>query len=417
MKLPNTRAAKLLGKDRSASQQAAQQIINEPDVDAWQCLIEHSDFIFDYIKDKAGKTLINQVNKDNVNNLFSFLKCHASGWDEHIAGAFAKFIDDEIKDGLLELLQNGMDEEKTYAAKFFSIVTDEAAVEALFKATFCEYQPLKVNSARALGILHDKKSYESYLDKLNSGDDWEKVDAAQFLAAYGDKDALIHILRSMSNSGMAEYLAGEAALLDDICNYFDADDAEYKALSLECFDNILSGLAEIWTLSVLFDFKIYNCIEKLLHLAKESDDNEYTGKYSQLLIKASLKFRMFIEDEEYRFDMDNNVINELKEVNNLLTNEDQEFWDFQAENLIGELHAGSEKRKLAAISLVGEINLKSAFEELNNLITSGSNSDLIISETLQTMKKLGIIDRLTDKEGVIAAIKDENIAAIAKSIL
>ena len=42
MNLPNKWASDLLGKDRQKAQIAAEHIINTPDIEAWQCLIDNS---------------------------------------------------------------------------------------------------------------------------------------------------------------------------------------------------------------------------------------------------------------------------------------------------------------------------------------------------------------------------------------
>ena len=260
MKLPNKWASNLLNKDKQLSIKAAQHIINNSDTEAWQCLIENSDYIFDFVKEKAGKNLQSAINHHNYNNIYPFLKKHSPDWDEHLILGLIQLDLDCITESMLNLLATGDENEKAYAARYFTFVKEESAKKHLFSASLCEYQPLKINAARALAILEDEESYNYYLERLENGDDWEKIDAAQFLSTYGDKKAFFPILKAMNKSGMSEYLAGEAAMLDDIKNYFNHVNEELKTLSLECFDNILSGLAEVWSLSALLDFKVYETI-------------------------------------------------------------------------------------------------------------------------------------------------------------
>jgi len=223
MKLPNKTAGQLLGKDRNLSQKAAENIINNCDIEAWKCLIDNSEYIFDYIKDRAGKNLEKAANKDNAFNLFEFLKYHSPDWDDCIARIFSNFNDESITERFLNILKNGTDDEKAYAAKYFCFVIFPDSAQALFEGAKSDYEPLKTNSAKALGIIEDIPSLNYFLEKLKSDDDWEKLDACQFLSNYGDKNHFLSILKAMKNSGMAEYIAGEAASLDELCPHFESE--------------------------------------------------------------------------------------------------------------------------------------------------------------------------------------------------
>ena len=66
MKLNNKNASDLLQKDKTKSNNAAKNIINNKDIDAWKCLIDNSEYIFDFIKDAACEKLLNACTKDNV---------------------------------------------------------------------------------------------------------------------------------------------------------------------------------------------------------------------------------------------------------------------------------------------------------------------------------------------------------------
>ena len=58
MNIKNTLISDLLKKDKTLSQQAAEAIINNKDIDAWKYLIENSDYIMDFIKNNASKKLL-----------------------------------------------------------------------------------------------------------------------------------------------------------------------------------------------------------------------------------------------------------------------------------------------------------------------------------------------------------------------
>ena len=112
MNLSNQRSSDLIGKDKNKAKEAAEYILNTPDIDAWQCLIENSDFIFGYIKEKGGVNLINAANKDNLENIFALLKYHSSDWDGYIAEILSKHSSQELNKRLLNLLNVGQSKKK-----------------------------------------------------------------------------------------------------------------------------------------------------------------------------------------------------------------------------------------------------------------------------------------------------------------
>ena len=94
------------------------------------------------------------------------------------------------------------------------------------------YQPLKNNAAEALGKLNDENSYNIFIEKLKSEDDWDRIDAADFLASYGKHDAVYPMLKAMASSKMAEHIAGYVASLSNLSDIFEKE-GEYQELALE----------------------------------------------------------------------------------------------------------------------------------------------------------------------------------------
>ncbi|MEI7473811.1 MAG: hypothetical protein WCK67_03450 [bacterium] len=417
MGLSNLIANNLISKDKNKSQQAAFQIINQPDIEAWKCLTENSDYLFSFVLQKTGEKIASQIKKENIGKVFELLKYHADVLDDYIADGLAKYADDELNDEMLYLLQEGSFEEKTYAAKYIGKIRLNVAAEDLFLCVKSEFAPLKTAAAQALGLLEDKKSYEFYLNLLNSKDDWDKLEAAQFLSQYGNKDASVSILKAMSKSGMAEHLAGEAANLISINELFYAEEYEVKNLALEAFDNILSGISEVWSLAALFDFKIYDCLCSLIQLAKEDTESDFFGKYAQLLLKAKQKFSMFAENSQYTFDEEKDVINELNEINSLILSENDDFWQIQAENVVNELYMTNAKRVLSAITIISDLKIKKAKEGLTNIICNLKENELITVEAVLCLVKLGFTDEIENVECIKASIKDVNIKAILDNAL
>ncbi|MDD3012149.1 MAG: hypothetical protein PHC34_00410 [Candidatus Gastranaerophilales bacterium] len=417
MNLPNRWTSELLGKDKFKAEKAAQHIINTPDIEAWICLIDNSDYLFSYIKEKAGNLFLKTINKDNLEKVFPLLKYHSPDWDGCFAQAFSKYSDESLNLKLLELLKTGTPQEKAYAAKYFCFAEYKDAAVSLFEAAKSDYQPLKINAAEALGKLNDLFSYNYFLDNLKSLDDWEKIESAQFLASYGNKDAVIPMLKSMSESDMEEHIAGEIAGFINILEYFENVDYEIQLLAFEAFDNILSGIAEIWTLGVLQDFKIYECIEKLIELANNNPDSSLSGKYAQLLLKSKTKIILFMENSQYTFDEEKSVLSELEEIFHLLLSEGNEFWDKQIKNINKELVVVDQKRKIAAISVISELELENSLPYILGLLSNNIESEVVICEAVIALSKMHYLDNIEDINELLSKINDPNIGAIIQNTL
>ena len=163
MGLQNKWASDLLSKDKQKAQAAIAHILNTPDHEAWECLMESSDYIFSYIKDRIGQNIAANINNTNIENVFSLLKYHSADWDYYIAEGLKNNSSDIINTRLLDLLSSGTAEEKSYAAKYFSLAGSDNAKNALFAAAREDYEPLRNNAAEALGKLNDLESYNYFI--------------------------------------------------------------------------------------------------------------------------------------------------------------------------------------------------------------------------------------------------------------
>jgi hypothetical protein len=286
----------------------------------------------------------------------------------------------------------------------------------LFKSSLDYAQQLKNNCAEALGKLNHRVSYEYNINKLTSHDDWDRIEAAQFLANYGNKDAVIPILESMEHSGMAELIAGEIATLVDVYELFEEGNEKTRELALEAMDNILSGLPEVWPLGVVLDFKIFECLDRLIYLSKENKRNEIAGKYAQILLKAKQKFTMFINNSEYTYDEEKDILAELEEINQLLMFENEKFWGTQFQNLLKELDTNDRKRKLSAISVLHEIESDESAPYLIKTALKQDEDEVVICEAITALAKIGHTEKL-DKELLLSRIKDPNLIAIVQNSL
>lgn len=406
----------LIGKDRIKAADAAAYIINNKDEQSWALLMEKADFLFDYIKNRAGQHIFNAVKQDNYNNLFVFLKYHSPDFDKYVADAFAQFKNDDLKEEFLQLLAVGTESEMAYAAKYFSVVPTVEVESLLFECSKSENISLKFNAAEALGHINSSEAYNYYLNRLSSDDDWDKLDAAQFLSAYGKKEAVPSILQAMHSSAMAENIAGEVASLVNLADYIGTDNKDIELLVLEALDNILVSIPEIWPVSSILSFRVYECLDKIVNILDKNSESLVAGKYIQVLFRAKNKVILLFENDEYTFDQDKLVLGELEEIYHLIAIQSDDFWNNNQKLLGIELISNNEMRQNSAISVIADNKIMSMSD---NLVVMLNEYDilpqLVIYHLILALKKLDKLDKIDNLNQIISDIKDFNLVAELKN--
>ena len=416
MRLENKYASDLTSKDKNLALAAAKHIIETADMQAWQCFVENSDNIFDFIKQNIAKYFAEVINENNYKNLFELFKIHSFDWDECFIQLLLRFSysNDELLDKMLYLLQNGSEDEKAYAAKFFSFVPNEKANYYLFDAYSINYEPLKYNAAKALGDASDLYSYNYYINKLASADDWEKIDAAQFLQWYGNKKAYPILLKTMSESSMPEHIAGSVAMLDNISHYFNVDDKYIRDLSLDCYQILITSLGEVWPLSTILDFEIYECVETLISLINENQDKQITSRYSTLLLKTKTQFDL-LNSDEYKFGEDKYTIEALENILELLNEGSQNFWQMCTSLLENEIAQENSQRIIYALDVISDYGLNFYVPKIKALLTSDYAQD-VIYEAVVVLAGFSDFNGL-DNDNILDLFTDVNLKTMAASLI
>ena len=198
---------KLTGKNKNDYEAAAFDLVNKPNVELFKELVENDSFLFDFVKNNVAQRIENAVNETNFKNLFDFLKYYSPSYEDVIINTFVKYADEDVTDSMLEKFENGTDDEKIYAAKYFKYIHDPLALEFLKKYAYSEYEYLAHNCAETLNAYGDREVYNQAIEKLKSNDDFEQLSAVKFLVSYSDKQAVDAILVAMKNSAMAENIA------------------------------------------------------------------------------------------------------------------------------------------------------------------------------------------------------------------
>ncbi len=397
----------LTAKDEQKAFHAAQEIINNADVEAFQLLAQKSDFLFDFVKNNVNKRLLKAVNENNYRNLFKFLNVYSPDFEDTIVSSFAKYANEDLTDEILELFEKGTDNEKAYCAKYFSYIPDTIAADILTNYAFSDNEAISFNSAKALGAMKIKEAYDKAIELLNSDDEFTVLKAVKFLIAYEDKSAVKALLKAMEKSSMSENIAGEIPYLQSLLELLEDDITS----ALTCIDNILSGLGEILPLNQIFYFEMFDVLSYLISYNAQNKNPQA----SVVLLKALSKFEMLNENDEYTFDEDKNTKQEISEIYEILKKQQEYFWNAQKKLAVLEISEDntSEGRIISALRVISEYNLTTAEENIKTLLNS--QNEILICEAVSALKQINKLDNIS-KESILSKVTDENKKAIINSM-
>lgn len=383
---------KLTGKNPKDFEPVAYSLINNNDTELFSELVSKDDFLFDFVKQNVASRLEKVCNAKNYLNLLNFLKFYSPSYEEFIVSTLAKYANEDLTDKMLELFENGTEDEKTYCAKFFSYIQDPLAIDLLKLNAYSENSSLSSNCASTLAILGDTESYNEALNKLNSNDDFEKLDAVKFLVSYGDKKAVTNIIDTIKSSNLSENIAGELLYLVDLFELLNTN----KTDGLFVLNNIINGLGEILGVSQTLDFQLYDVFDYLLN-------NTLTPETAVVLINAKDKFETLTENDEYLFDETKDVKQEIYDIKNLLNSA-------KLQNIDNSINEQLTENNLFVFTA---IELSSNIERIKQLLNS-KNQTLV----LKALEKLKELNSLTteNKETALSHISDENIKNIIQAI-
>lgn len=383
---------KLTGKNKNDYEAVAKHLIDDCDVELFKELVDNDDFLFDFVKNNVAQRIENAVNQNNYQNLVEFLKYYSQSYEDVIVGSLVKFADEDLTDLMLDKFENGCDNEKAYAAKYFAKIQDPLAYEFLRLNSYSDNEFLAQNCAMTLGAWHDEKSYDEAIEKLQNSDDFEKLSAVKFLTAYGDKKAVPKLFDAMKNSTMAENIAGEIPYLVPLYELIKSD---YENALLAII-YITNALGEILPLSVVFDFELFEVFEDLIN-------NHEDSKMAITLLNAKGKFETLTENDEYLFDEDKNTKNEIFDIKKLLNS---------AKKKDLEKYVNDELKEDSPFVYTA---LDFATDELAIRELLKSNNQTLILKTAEVLKSLGNFDE-TARTVALLKVTDINIKAIIRAL-
>lgn len=381
---------KLTGKNPKDFEPVAFDVINIPDVELFKELIDNEDFLFDFIKQNVANRLAKVCNSSNYLNLLQFLKYYSPSYEDVIISNLVKFSDEDLTDKMLAIFEDGTDDEKTYCAKYFSIVQDSLALDFLKENAYSENSSLSANCATALALFGDTESKNEALVKLKSDDEFEKLDGVRFLVSYGDKSVIPAIVDVMKTSSFAENIAGDLLYLTDLFSLYKTN----KTDALFVFNSVINGLGEILGLAQIFDFRLYEFIEMLL---KEQTDSEI----AVVLANVKDKFNTLTENDEYLFDETKDVKQEVMDIKQLLSS-------FKVNQSL--INAELKSESLFVFTALEFANNESA---IRGLLISANQT--VVLKALEMLKQMNSLTK-EDKNLALSSVTSEAIKSVIVAI-
>lgn len=383
---------KLTGKNPKDYESVAYNLINIPDIDLFDELIKNEDFLFDFVKHNVALRIKKNINKSNYINLIKFLKYYSPSYEEVIISSLACYADEDLTDKMLDLLENGTEDEKTYAAKYFAHIQDPLALEDLRKNAFSQNSCLSSNCISTLAAFGDKEIYNECINKLNSNDEFEQLEGVRCLVSYGKKEALGDIIKTMKTSSMAEHMASEIPYLQNLLEFINTNPTD----GLLILNLITSALGEVSSLAQVFDFELYECYEFLLQ-------NQMNSEIATVLLNAKDKFETLTENDEYLFDETKDTKQEVKDIKLMLdtlnVNKLKSFAD--------------EELKPDSIFVFTALEFTSNVDKVRKLLTSDNQT--LVLKSVEILKKLGVMTQ-EDKNNALKYISNENIKNVIMAI-
>lgn len=394
----------ITAKDENKAVEIITEMINSSDTELFQELVNQSDFLFPFIKDNVCKRFEKSLRASNYKNLLNFLNIYSPDYDRVFVSALKVFGQEEIKPVMLELLKNGNLAQKTYATRFYELSPDLFAVKELINNAFDDDENLADASAAALGKINEQKSYMIALEKLNDSDDFEALKALNFFVSYIKNPPMKNIFEALKKSGMPENFAGKIAYLTPLPRLIKED----LGNALIVIDNIVTGFGEILPLSQVFDFELYDVFGILSELCS----GDFKSRIATVLLRAKSKFATICGNDEYTFDEDKNTKEELKEIFELLNSFGDGFWSHLKSLVPQELNE-EKNRVLSALEVIKDFDIKSAVPQILDMIYENED-ETVICEGLSALKQFEALS-YTNKEEIIAELKNETIKAIVES--
>jgi len=191
----------ITSKDIELSRKTIYDLIQNKDIKNFETLSDNADFIFPFIKERIIKDFLNVVEKDDLNTIFEFSKIYSPDFEDLIILSWVKFASEDLTDEIIELFENGTQDQKAYCAKYFSHIQDPICIEYLNKNAFSDFSYLLINCAKTLKKFNNTQVLNQAKETiLNSNDDFKNLKMYEFVSAYNTQETIEFVINNYKNS-------------------------------------------------------------------------------------------------------------------------------------------------------------------------------------------------------------------------
>lgn len=384
----------ITSKDLNLSLNTIKTLINTSNLEDFGELCEKSDFIFPFLKKRITDDFVKLINKENLNAVFEFSKIYCEDFEDLIVKSWVKFACEDLTDEILELFENGTNEQKAYCASYFKYIQDPLSLEYLNKFAKSDFEALMLNCAKTLSVFKDETILNEMKSVIKTQDDeFEKLSAFNFICAYNGEENIKFIVQ---NAFSSPFLSNILSNLMDFCGI------EYlkTILSEDDLIKIFQTIIEKYPEEISIDTAYYWNFIDYINLIY-SFNNQYS---KNVLILAREKFKEYSTNDIYLFDFDKNTKEEIKNIAKLLNSLDLTF----------KLNENYDNMQLSAcLSVIKELKLVEYCDFLIDLLNNANEEKT--AQIVLVLKKLEKTNLINHK--IIENMQNENLKAFCLSLI
>lgn len=384
----------ITSKDLNLSLNTIKTLINTSNLEDFRELCEKSDFIFPFLKKRITDDFVKLINKENLNAVFEFSKIYCEDFEDLIVKSWVKFACEDLTDRILELFENGTNEQKAYCASYFKYIQDPLALEYLNEFAKSDFEALMLNCAKTLSVFKDETILNEMKNIIKTQDDeFEKLSAFNFICAYNGEENIKFIVQ---NAFSSPFLSNILSNLMDFCGIEYLKTILGEDDLIKIFQTIIEKYPEEISIDTAYYWNFIDYINLIY-----SFNNQYS---KNVLILAREKFKEYSTNDIYLFDFDKNTKEEIENIAKLLNSLDLTF----------KLNENYDNMQLSAcLSVIKELKLVEYCDFLIDLLNNADEEKTAqIVLVLKKLEKTNLINRK-----IIENMQNENLKAFCLSLI
>ena len=384
----------ITSKDLNLSLNTIKTLINTSNLEDFGELCEKSDFIFPFLKKRITDDFVKLINKENLNAVFEFSKIYCEDFEDLIVKSWVKFACEDLTDKILELFENGTNEQKTYCASYFKYIQDPLALEYLNEFAKSDFEALMLNCAKTLSVFKDETILNEMKNIIKTQDDeFEKLSAFNFICSYNGEENIKFIVQ---NAFSSPFLSNILSNLMDFCGIEYLKTILGEDDLIKIFQTIIEKYPEEISIDTAYYWNFIDYINLIY-----SFNNQYS---KNVLILAREKFKEYSTNDIYLFDFDKNTKEEIKNIAKLLNSLDLTF----------KLNENYDNMQLSAcLSVIKELKLVEYCDFLIDLLNNANEEKT--AQIVLVLKKLEKTNLINHE--IIENMQNENLKAFCLSLI